>query len=497
MKRAAALLLTLTLASAFAAADTIWLKNGVSVKANKSVVKGDQLQYIVGTTTYRIPYSEVDHVDKTESFGDEFSVVGPRTSIPLPQSSSGSSSPGTSANQAVRKAPSQGGITISGGEAILKRILVYERVDDRALSAIENEGNAGTSALAYATAANYEYKKNQDVDAARRYTKRALDFAPDNIPLLCWYSSLLLEQGEYSEATSRAEYAAKVAPESADALNALAAVYYETNRLPEAIAAWKHSLQIRPDEGLKQYVAKAERETAVEENFHSKESSHFTLLFQGQRTGFTMAAEILRELEGLYSDLSRNLSFTPQSTVTVVLYTEKEFFDVTQSPSWASGLNDGKLRIPVKNVSSVTPEFERVLMHELTHSFVHFMTRGRCPVWINEGVAQLMEGRDAGYYASIVATAFAQGKQIPLRSLDGSFMSYDRSQATIAYSESLVMVEYIRSVYGWTAVRRLLESLGAGTSPEEAVREVTGGGYAQLEKNVGAALKAQFSAQAQ
>src|SRR5437660_2481667 len=40
----------------------------------------------------------------------------------------------------------------------------------------------------------------------------------------------------------------------------------------------------------------------------------------------------------------------------VTLYTQKQFFNITEAPSWAGGLNDGKLRIPIQGVTSMTPE---------------------------------------------------------------------------------------------------------------------------------------------
>ncbi len=493
MKRAA-VLLSLALTCVCASADTIWLKNGASIAANKAVIKGDEVVYIVGTTTYVMPASQVERIEKTQSFGVAVSTVGQNANVPLPPLTAAGSNVSATQDKA-RKAPPGAGITIPDSAALLKRILIYDHVDDGALGAIESEDNPSTSAAAYAVAAKYEYSNEKDVDRAERYLKRALYFAPESVPLLCWNSSILAEQGNYADAVSSAEYAVKVAPNSADALYALGSVYYATNRLPEAISAWKKSLQIRPNQGLQQYLDKAERELAVEENFTQKESSHFTLLFQGQRTGFTMAGDILHLLEQQYADLARDLNFTPQSSITVVLYTEKEFFDVTQSPAWAGGLNDGKLRIPVKNVSSNTPRFEHILKHELTHSFVHFMTRGQCPGWFNEGLAQMMEPRNPGMYAAGLATLFREGKQVPLHTLEGSFFNFDKSHATVAYAESLIAVDHIRVAYGMGAVRRLLEYFAAGETPEDALRETTRLDYAQLEKEIGANLNSTVQGQ--
>ena len=63
---------------------------------------------------------------------------------------------------------------------------------------------------------------------------------------------------------------------------------------------------------------------------------------------------------------------------TSVLYTKQEFRDITLAPSWAGGLNDGRIRVPVEGLNSVTPELSRVLKHELTHSFVYQMSLEMC-----------------------------------------------------------------------------------------------------------------------
>lgn len=487
-KKLVAIVLGLILAPSLFA-DTVVFKNGTSVKANKTKVKGEQLEYIVGTTTYRVPLSDIDHVDKTESFGFALSVVGPESSTSAAPSDNWSrDSEKVSANRSAAPIRS-GGINISNGDAVLKRILTDDRIDDRALSQIESEGNAAYSTAAYALAAKHDYPT--DPERGRKYLQRALDFAPDNVALLSWYSSMLVDAGEYSEATTMAQRAVNADPDSADAYYALGSAYYATNKLPEAVRAWKRGLAIRPNDGWKEYVAKVERELTVEENFHEKDSSHFTVRFEGQRTGFGLAGEVLALLERQYAELSRELGVNPSANFTVVLYTQKEFFDVTQSPSWAGGLNDGKLRIPVKNVSAITGEFERVLKHELTHSFTHTITRGNSAGWIDEGLAQLLEPRPVAPSARYLAQQIKKERQLPLYKLEKSFIRLDEEQATTAYAEALVTVEYIRSTSGMGALTRILEYLGSGSSPEDALRQVTGMSYAQLEQDLSAALKLQ------
>src|SRR5207302_2235365 len=136
-----------------------------------------------------------------------------------------------------------------------------------------------------------------------------------------------------------------------------------------------------------------------EERSSKKESLHFTLHYQGDRTSASLQSQILASLENHYQDIARQLGYEPSANIIVILYTQKEFMDITEAPSWAGALNDGKLRIPIGGLTAMDPELERSLKHELTHSFLNSLGRGRCPVWLNEGLAQIMEPRSASIYA--------------------------------------------------------------------------------------------------
>src|SRR5437660_4343808 len=155
-------------------------------------------------------------------------------------------------------------------------------------------------------------------------------------------------------------------------------------------------MELSPDPYTERLLHKAERELKVEEESRRKESRHFTLHYAGDKTSQQLTQELLATMENQYQDLGRQLSYEPAENIIVILYTQKEFMDITEAPSWAGALNDGKLRIPIGGLSVINPEVERVLKHELTHSFVASLGAGRCPTWLNEGLAQIMESRSSG-----------------------------------------------------------------------------------------------------
>jgi len=231
-----------------------------------------------------------------------------------------------------------------------------------------------------------------------------------------------------------------------------------------------------------------ERETRTEAGFRQQESSHFTLRYEGSQAPDALRQQILEALEQDYQALSNDLGSAPRN-VFVSLYTDQAFFDVTHASAWTAALNDGKIRIPTSGIGSVTPELARVLRHELTHSFVAQITHSRAPTWLNEGIAQLEEGRSTAEIGTRLAGLYASGRQIPLSQLEGDFQGYSTNEASVAYAESLAALEYVRSTYGMSDVARLLQRLGEGQAMEAALRTTIHMGYAELETEITSYLK--------
>ena len=302
----------------------------------------------------------------------------------------------------------------------------------------------------------------------------------------------LVRSGNPEAALSYAERSVRANPDSADAYTVLGFVQFSRDHTAEAIRAWKRSLALRPDSAIERYLAKAQRDAATEADFSQRESSHFTLRYEGKQTSEQFRRELLATLDADYDDLVRDLGVAPRNNIPVILYTEQAFFDVTQAPSWSGAVNDGKLRIPVSGISSMTSDLARVLKHELTHSFVSQITGGRCPTWLNEGVAQALEPRSVASNGRLLAQLFKAQRGIPYNALEGSFMRFNNLEATVAYAESLAAVEYINDTYGMSDVQRILLRLGEGSSTEAALRATIHSDYGQLESEIGKFLSSKY-----
>jgi len=444
-----------------AAADTIHLKNGRTILADHVRENGNRYEYEIGDDSYAVPKSAVDRV--------EVGGIPARAAadVKLPDLPS-FTPPDTLANE---------------GDLVGK-LIKEGKIDADVLAGLEAKGNPELTATADFIAGKFEFEHG-NVAQSRRYFESGLRFQPDNSTILTYYAALLLRTGNAAQALPYAQHAARSAPDSPDAYAMLGYAQFANDRTKDAIASWKRSFELRPDPVVQQLLSKAQREQSAEAEFTENETRHFVLHYEGAQSSDALRRQILAALESDYDDLARDLGTPPRDNILVTLYTNTAFFDVTHAPTWAGALNDGKLRIPVSGLTSVTPELARVLKHELAHSFIASLSSGRCPTWLNEGIAQLLEPKNLASEGRPLAELFKAQQDIPLNMLESGFNRFSDVKASIAYAESLAAVSYINDSYGMSDVQRILERLSQGISTEAALRATIHSDYGQFESDLG------------
>jgi len=306
-----------------------------------------------------------------------------------------------------------------------------------------------------------------------------LRFDPNNTALLMEAAYLHLRRSEYSVAKDLLERARRLDPDSAEAAKLSGWAYYGLNRAADAVTEWKHAMELKPDEETKHALEKAERDAQEEAEYHEGETLHFRLKYNGGAAP-ELAEQVLRTLESEYQEISSTLNYDPPEPIGVILYTNQTFMDITRAPSWSGALNDGRIRVPVEGLTSMTDELARVLKHELTHSFVSQKTGGHCPVWLQEGIAQYMEGKRSRVNAGALIAAYENHMEFSPLSYDSSWLNLPRAAASNAYAWSLAVVEGIVTVNGMDDLERVLERLAAGSSTEDAMRAVLREDYSEL-----------------
>src|SRR5713101_7642280 len=444
-------------------ADTIVLKNGRRIVADSVVVDGDRVRYLTAAGELVLPKSIVDHIEK----GGVVQMPGSRMA------------------GAANLAMTPPALKPTKANAEAERAAVHDGVVDREfLAAVASEARSGgaganeKASIAYHAAAQLELVRG-DVEHALDDERSALTYAPDNLVMLLDVAYLHLRLSEYKQALDYLQRAQRVGPDNPDVPKLTGWAYYGMSKLRQAVAEWERALRLKPDAEVQAALDKAKRDQQEEENYRENESSHFTLRYSGEAEP-QLAREVLRALEMHFSAIESELNYTPPEPIGVILYTQQAFADITRAPGWAGALNDGRIRVPVQGLKQLTPDLSRVLKHELTHSFVRQKTRGHAPTWIQEGLAQWMEGKRGGEMAGALVQNCEQKQAKSLAELESPWIQLPVDEAAYAYAWALATIEYIVQVDGMGDVERILDRIATGNATETAVREVLRNDYAEL-----------------
>ena len=195
----------------------------------------------------------------------------------------------------------------------------------------------------------------------------------------------------------------------------------------------------------------------------------------------SLGSVVLGHLRATYREFEERFGFGPQGVIRVVL-TGEASLDPSRFPDWAAGINDGTIRVPVRGFEGPGSSLDRLIRHELAHSFLSSRTRGNCPTWLQEGVAQWLEGGDPEREDDRVAEKLITGDLLALHTLDAPFHERAEADVRLAYAASLSATAHLLRTRGVQGLIRLIESLGAGVPSEDALSQATGMSYADFQR---------------
>jgi tetratricopeptide (TPR) repeat protein len=257
-------------------------------------------------------------------------------------------------------------------------------------------------------------------------------------------------------------------PDQPELLELHGDLYDRQERVPDALAAWRAAFERTPSDRLRQKILRAERELHAGRDYDLTTTAHFNLRYDGT-VGDELARDVIDHLERSHARLTELLRHAPRQPVTVLLYPDRQFREATQAAEWVGGLYDGKIRLPLGGLRQLDPLARGVLDHELAHAVIHAKTRGNCPRWLHEGLAQIAEGRQLTF-AERQAVAARVGERAPERWEDGGF----------SYPIALSLTRHLESRRGMPGIVRLLDGLGRGESLDAALLAEYGVDHAGL-----------------
>jgi tetratricopeptide (TPR) repeat protein len=310
-------------------------------------------------------------------------------------------------------------------------------------------------------------------DEATLLFEQGLTETPDDPALLKGLGVAAVHAGRPDDAFAPLERAA-LAEYDPEVRLLLAHLHDRRDDPARAVVNLKAVLEREPtNEAARRMLDKVEREWRAEAGFRREVTPRFVVKYRD-----TLDAEARREivthLEAAAARVGRTLAYAPHERTTVVLYEHREFRDVTLVHAWATGLFDGKIRLPVGRVRPPARELERLARHEYAHAAIHDLTRGRAPRWLHEGLAQALEG--AGADPILRAPA-----GLTLAGVEALAADSDPVRARAGYDIALWIVRDLLDRGGMEPLRELLARLGAGETMAEAMPRVYGLRLTELE----------------
>jgi tetratricopeptide (TPR) repeat protein len=349
-----------------------------------------------------------------------------------------------------------------------RAIELLEELRDAALDATATERLLAQAQLGYAYRLLYE----GELDAAREQFILGAEIDDTDVRFLQGEALTWFRQGSYTTAADLLEEATVLAPRDATLFTQLGQALYAAGRLPGAIDALDEAVALGAGKGVAEQLDKIRREWQVEEEMASAARGHFQISYSDSPGNEELAEAVLDVLEAAYTELGADLSSYPDVLVPVLLYTRRDFSALAHPPQWAAAVYDGKIRLPLGGVRSISDPLRALLYHEYAHVLVHFSAGSHVPTWLNEGLAEVAGRRYSDPPMTQLSVALQSGRLQSWERLARPFSGLDGEEAALAYEQSASMVGFLVERFGWHKLGELLAELGRVDEWPVAVAEV-------------------------
>ncbi len=317
--------------------------------------------------------------------------------------------------------------------------------------------------------------------AVEREARELMKLRPNDPELALKVAAAFQKTENMTAAISILQETAERVPDNSRIHAMLGRLFYRNGELAESEFHLQRSAEIDPnDPETGRFLEKLHREAAVECEMQTFSSIHFNLSCPASYPE-DWAQDLLEQLEEACNEVGERLNFYPSQRSQVLIMPSDDFRRVHDLPDWAGGLYDGKIRLPVPGSNIRPSALKGAVLHEYTHHVIFLMSSGNCPIWFNEGLAQLFEtdgnetinpgDQPASLSISSLATIDSEFRNNP-----------DRKKAVALYRASLMATSRILGEFGWRRISELLTGLGTADSFDKAAFEVLDIEYSEFEK---------------
>jgi len=196
-------------------------------------------------------------------------------------------------------------------------------------------------------------------------------------------------------------------------------------------------------------------------------------------SGDTFGRDLLNSASQALARLAQDVGLRPADPIHLYIYANTQDMRnaVLYEPSWTGGMAFPEQDIVIIGIAPADIDWgKRTVAHEITHVLVGHLTfscLGFIPTWLVEGLAVYGEGGPDLYEQELFEHAIANDTLLSLRSISGGF-SEEYERASLSYTESYSVVNYLIDTHGRSQMTALLTSLRDGATVDESLLAVYG-----------------------
>ncbi len=318
-----------------------------------------------------------------------------------------------------------------------------------------------------------------DYRGAAETFSEAVRLAPNEPSFLVGLGFSRHRLDQYDLAVSALRRAIQLDPNAHQAHQVLGEIYAQRRELETAIHHYEVAGRLDPNDVTIQTSLRTLRQEWEEEaGFDRLFTPHFLLKFRGL-PGRQAANLVAEPLEAVYRSVGLVFSYLPSEPLTVILYPDRQFREVTLSPDWAGGFFDGRILLSLERLPRKRASLDAVLRHEYVHAVVYRLSGGQAPTWLDEGLALYLTGGNRSRDLGLLARHREQVAS--LQALHGSFLDLPPRMAEMAYAESYGATRLLVQRYGLRRVRQLLEALSVEPDFSASFASVLGDRYRDFD----------------
>lgn len=214
---------------------------------------------------------------------------------------------------------------------------------------------------------------------------------------------------------------------------------------------------------LKKRLEKIEKEEAFLKDANRSHYKYFNLNWKTNFKNQKIYDDIENILTEAYHTGGKFFGWYPEDIIEILIYSSKEYENYTIMPHWSQGGYDGKIRLLIyENIDY--KQLKNLIFHEYAHVAISYKTKGNCPIWLNEGLAQ--------YFASVNSgKLYFKNPNKSFNDIPNNWNNLKDKEIQELYNESLSLVATIISKTDEYIIQGILENLGKNFKIESALDE--------------------------